>query len=500
MKTGRLWFLSLLIVVGLTVVAVAQGPTAPPKTSPVSKPTPAAKKSPKPSPAAKPTPPAKTPTPTPVPPPFIIQNNIPIPAKADFNWAKDFPWTALGGAAVIIAALIARDTSERKRKTDKDVADDKLKQDKETAEAREQREAMQFAKKELHDQFVDIENRLASSEPMMRANAALRLAEFGTRLIPRTAKENEADPTPPRNAKNNPYFNQSASQLATALHLEANSAVRKDMVKAFASMKAWAEKEPGQELLHELIHRIAEANRTAKDAFTKAMAEYGVVWVMGKTEEEGETEEDFVASIAPFCEEKATTKIVLQALRGDAEKYAARQTAYRKKWQAEPDSAKEEAARLTALETAAKQLIDTRDALATAMSALDKPADLPEPFVKASKWKRSFPLLLSKAFLAGAYLNGAQLQGADLSEAQLQGADLYGATVQPEDTPEYKKTDFTDSNWSQAEFTPSIKIFQSEVKDQQTAELQEWLKQFSEMPADKVVTYDAWKAMAAKGN
>jgi hypothetical protein len=125
-------------------------------------PSPAASQTPTPTPKTTPAPKA---TPSPVPTPTPIPEDQKVPLLPGVTWKDVAPQLTLGGlqlGVAVIGGLIALwqfDRTHRQRQE-------------------------QFDRKELQDQFVDIENRLASTEPTMRANAALRLAEFGKSLRP----------------------------------------------------------------------------------------------------------------------------------------------------------------------------------------------------------------------------------------------------------------------------------------------------------------------------
>lgn len=396
--------------------------------------------------------------------------------KPEFIWWKDFPWVTLGGICVVIAALIQRKTSEDKRRSDEEegqkkrqldkelaearlvqdkyeseqkrlhdrvLADEKLKRDEEAAEKRLKQERLHFEHKELQEQFADIQNRLASPEPSIRANAALRLGMFATTIAPGLEKG------APRIEENNPYFLPAASQLATALTLEENPAIRKAILDALKRMDEFAKPEPGQQLLHELIERLADANRTAKDAFIVAIGE----WVSGNPDwEEAETRFidnqgrtveddlfDLLSSIAAFSSEKEKTQICLDDLMSEDRvsekfrvkipgKYDKHREIYRAKlrYLSEEEKAKAVALLLPRLETTAHQLRDTRDALSRALNALEAVGiEFPK------NWTRPKPLSLHSCFLAGNYfdsdLSNTHLQGADLSFAYLQGANIAGA-------------------------------------------------------------------------
>lgn len=456
--------------------------------------------------AAPPQPPVK-PAPAASQTPSVVINNLPpLPASHSIATPQlDKPaWTYLAapitqgilafGAFVFTWLQFQKTHKQREEHLDKtqkqaaELAQRKEEADSRLAEIRQEQERLHFERRELQEQFVDIENRLASAEPIIRANAALRLAEFAKRPQPRPT---EAPVEQPRTEEHFPYFVPVASQLATALHLESNAAVRQDILKAFRSLAEWACNETDQPLLQPLIERMADANRTAKNAFIKAMAEYNAVLsAAAETKNPSDNTKmdfEFLTALAPFCEHAETSEICLSALMTEGEerdegaqvikrgKYAVQQAVYaaKRKAQTEEERTKEDASRLPRLETAAQQLIDTRNAMAQALKLLAQPADFPqqaisdalselsvavtllrtstgEPQVRKSalkqikssaktiqttlqQWNAICLPSLSQCFLAGADLREAQLQGADLWVAQLQGANLWVAQLQGAD-------------------------------------------------------------------
>ncbi len=445
-----------------------------------------------------------TATPTPESPaPIVINNILPTPAPTPtpntaptFVWWKDIPWTVLASVGVIGAALIARNTSERKRVSDENIANDRLTnerelsegrltQDRDLAETRQTQERQHFRSKELQDQFGDIQNRLAATEPIIRANAALRLAQFGKTLKP-GVKEGD-----PHTEENNPYFIDAVGQLATALYLEPNPAIRKAIREGFKNLIAFANTDgDDQPLLHALIERLADANRTARDNFVKAFAEWTVInkdwqeieerraWEE-KQERYGSQDEDcgalqhkvltFLTSVTPFCMKRDTTRSVLEDLLRWGEQsgesgllereslFVVQRQKHEQIREAQSDplqKSKEDAMLLPSLDTSAQQLIDARDSLAEALRALKKPTDFPldleakiervklsdvktedelvqngvlirdmfDRFNLGEGWKRPIALDISFCFLAGANLKEAIMPGAKANYCFMQGS------------------------------------------------------------------------------
>jgi hypothetical protein len=124
---------------------------------------------------------------------------------------------------------------------------------------------IQFDRQALESLFTDILNRFASENPIIRANAAIRLAEMVQKKWP--GRPNKKTPG------NYPFFPDATSQLAAALHMESNQAVRNEVVKALARVTEFA-KQDDQALLHLLILELSDANRSAKASFVEAFAEW----------------------------------------------------------------------------------------------------------------------------------------------------------------------------------------------------------------------------------
>jgi len=123
---------------------------------------------------------------------------------------------------------------------------------------------LQFDRRALETSLTDILNRFASENPIIRANAAIRLGEIVQKNWPGRPKNKTPD--------NYPFFQDATAQLAAALQMERNKAVRDEVAKALARTTEFA-KQDNQSLLHLLIRELSDANRSAKYAFTEALAE-----------------------------------------------------------------------------------------------------------------------------------------------------------------------------------------------------------------------------------
>jgi Pentapeptide repeats (8 copies) len=112
-----------------------------------------------------------------------------------------------------------------------------------------------FDRQALESLFTDILNRFAAENPIIRANAAIRLGEIVRKNWPGTPTKKTPD--------NYPFFPDATSQLAAALHMEDNQAVRNEIVKALARTTDFA-KQDDQALLHLLISELSDCFPTSR--------------------------------------------------------------------------------------------------------------------------------------------------------------------------------------------------------------------------------------------
>lgn len=303
------------------------------------------------------------------------------------------PWTSVIAAAIATAgALITLYTNKRLSE-------------------------IQFDRRALESSFADILNRFASENPIIRANAAIRLGEIAQKQWPGKSERETLD--------NYPFFPNATAQLAAALQMEHNKAVRDEVEKALARTAIFAEQD-NQLLLYLLVRELSDANRNAKYAFREALAE-------GTSRVENVTSEQLrpLIPFASFCEREEDSLSYLQALADSNEcKRAATAKAIRRKGLTDEARKEGDLKLLPDIEASAKRLISTRDALATALRALAAPRKSwwAAPYPKG--WKRRLPFALDECFLAGAKLEGAHLQGLQIRQVALHGADLKMADLQ----------------------------------------------------------------------
>jgi hypothetical protein len=331
-----------------------------------------------------------------------------VPVEKGSSWLVQFPWFA---AAAVFSGVIALVTFLFTRA-----------QNQEQFERQQAAEQERFDRQELDELFIDIQNRFAAESAIMRANAAIRLAEMAEMRLPGKPAV--------RTQENYPFFSRATSQLAAALHMETEQAVRDEVMKALIRMTDFAGE--GSPALFTLqIAELACANRSARKTFLEALARYCSLF-------EKLTDDDLrpLTGFAPFCLKLETTLVSLRELasskkcRDAASVYAALRAAERAG--AGRDSEPEERRRLLPqIQSSAARLIDTRIALVMALHARSAP-DIHRRWVGFPEGERlrAAGLDLREAQLQGADLHGAQLQELCLIEAQLEGAILAKAQLQ----------------------------------------------------------------------
>jgi hypothetical protein len=331
-----------------------------------------------------------------------------VPVEKGSVWWIQFPWFAPAAAFAAVITLVTFLFTRA--------------QNQEQFERQQAAEQERFDRKQMDELFVDIQDRFASASAIMRANAAIRLGEMAEMRLPGKPAV--------RTRENYPFFSRAASQLAAALQMETEQAVRDEVMKALVRMTKFAS-EGSQALLTLQIEELACASRCARKAFVEALARYCSLF-------EKLTDADLrpLVGFAPFCLNPHTTLVSLRDLasskkcRDAASVYAALRAAERAA--AVRDREPEERRHLLPeIRSSAARLIDTRIALVMALQArcgLDihsRLVGLPE-----AERLRTAGLDLHEAQLQGADLHGAQLQELCLADAQLQGAILARAQLQ----------------------------------------------------------------------
>jgi uncharacterized protein YjbI with pentapeptide repeats len=336
---------------------------------------------------------------------FVTQiKEITVPKDAHW-WT---PWIP------VIAALIATAGALITVYTNKRLSEHQFNERQKTEQNHFDRQAMEAL-------FTDILNRFASENLIIRANAAIRLGDMSRKNWP----GRDAEKTP----DNYPFFPDAASQLAAALHMEDNQAVRDEVVKALGRMTEFA-RDDDQKLLHVLIHELADANRSARTAFVDALAE-----ACSRLQT---LAPDDLSSLIPFASLCGSDELSWACLVSLAQSRqcstATKAKAIRRKVRTQEEQKAADLRLLPDIESRADRLMATRDALATSLRALAAPKDMPSNATECKAWKRATPLALRGCLLAGAHLVEAQFQGADLEgaflyEANLTRAQLRGARM-----------------------------------------------------------------------
>lgn len=285
-------------------------------------------------------------------------------------------------------------------------------------------------KENQQKQLTDIQDRLVSSDPAVRAQAALRLAEFGKMMVPTQGSKEQAYP----------YFIAAAAQLSTALHLETNPGIRSSARESLQMLADFATSLQSEFFLKTLVIEAADANRTARSAFIKALAEYTATLPMRSYEEQITLKR--LAALAKFGDKPEATASILKSLMElheftrDKEIYAAvRDTLDYESLR------RSDVMRLSQVESTAAALRETRDALAYALRCIAPPPNTPAELEKDPQIAERKPsdtpgqssphrLNLAQCFLAGAQLNRSYLRRVDLRDAFLQGTSLVATDLQ----------------------------------------------------------------------
>ncbi len=263
--------------------------------------------------------------------------------------------------------------------------------------------------------FVDIQDRFADKDsPMMRASAAIRLAEMAQTLAPGFSA-NRLD------AMSYPFFPRVAAQLSAALHMEPEQAVRDEVKNALGRMVEFS-KVGDQRLLYLLIEELKRSNHSAIRAVRFVLS-----MCLPQRSLSAEEELRDLAEAWRFCVDEDANRATWQDIADGIERRAELRVRLGEILAETPYKELQ-----TDLPERSTRLCDTRDVLAVALRALATPIYVRHAGFPTSllPWERIDRFSLRGAFLAGAYLMDAQLQGADLHCAQLQGAYLYGAQLQ----------------------------------------------------------------------
>ncbi len=285
-------------------------------------------------------------------------------------------------------------------------------------------------KESMQKQFTEILDRLVAPDPVVRANAALRLAEFGKMAAPVEGSKEQGYS----------YFAAAAAQLATALHLETNSSIRASVRDALQMLANFAHSTQNDSFLGTLIQELADSNRTTRTAFIKALGEYAATLPVGGVGEQSILKR--FAAVAQFGDRPEVTARILKAFMGLHEFERNRDIYAAVRSTLEPEARhRSDVARFSQVEVAATALRETRDALAYALRSIVPPANSPAELDEDPKIAERRPQgnteqpavsrrNLVGCFLAGAQLNRAYLRHADLRDAFLQGAMLVAADLQ----------------------------------------------------------------------
>ncbi len=305
-------------------------------------------------------------------------------------------------------------------------------------------------------QFAETETRFASTNEQTRAIAALQLADLD--VSPKPAATGDA----PSDA-NYPHFAPAYVQLAVALPMEQSPGARAALVMALQKLIDFARNKRNREWQYGLANQLADTNRQTKRALTDALAHYAAA-----NNVQARPTLATLAVVAPFTSDEETTMVTLRdVMATDAFQAEKRIETRLRAAMTENARRASDAALLATVRGRAAHLADVREALATALCALEAPpgasakndaasvvsnaaatigsatapvADalqalpvplpaLPKPPPASDSARTPLRLQLQDCFLAGADLRGAFLSNADLTGANLNGANLAGTNL-----------------------------------------------------------------------
>jgi uncharacterized protein YjbI with pentapeptide repeats len=340
-------------------------------------------------------------------------------------WWKDFPWALVAAilsvAGVLIGAFISKRLSEQ-----------------------------QFERKSLAEEFTDILNRFASENPIIRANAAIRLGEIAYRKVRRTdwlswmpfdrrvrtpttvPAAVETDETEP------PFFGRTIAQLAAALHMEEHAAVRAEIGRALERIadKAGDEKSASLTLL---IEELAGANKRALGSMCDILGQA----IASPAKDVARPALEALSAVARFCKptyiredrDGAQRHCLEQLTRTSEYDHAAAVYSSIRHPQGHKVQLEMEEQLLMDIKSRAERLRDTQRALANAASHLHQPTNLPTswPLIERSEkpWQRQPPMVLDHSFLAGAEsLAERHFEGISMEFSMAQGSDFHTTKMQ----------------------------------------------------------------------
>jgi len=322
--------------------------------------------------------------------------------KGSSPWTQ-VPWQPIVTAATAVGALITFvfNQAQKQRHFDR----------------QQGAEQSRFELQALDNQFADTLDRLASEQPFMRANAAIRLAEMAAMRQPGRPCV--------RTAVNYPFFERALWQLVAALRLERDGSVRHEVVRALSRMNGFC-RDGGETLREALFREVRAANVRARDDFAVGLGRYCQNYQGGF--------DAALQALAPrvqFCESAEATVQCLRdllAAKWSAWKYPAGGEisvaggAPKQDW---GSACVEEAAVLTS----------TVEALASLLSGYPVPSNVLEEPIPQRTSEQTIPSL-TECFLAGASLSnsnlkdvlmmGSYLHGVRMSFVSLDGAHLEG--------------------------------------------------------------------------
>ncbi len=274
---------------------------------------------------------------------------------------------------------------------------------------------LRFEAQARNEQFVNAQRSFASRSPIVRAKAAVEMAEIAQEPL---AGAEEVYP----------FFERASAHLAVGLYLEREASVRAEMQRAISTMAEFAGKR-NPKLLDSLVDDLAHANRSAVAGFEEALAAH--LSNLDALDNEAFRSLDRIARLHDI--ESLSAALLRDIANSDecSKLIAARKAFVPAGGDPKDPGGKETRQQIEELNTAVRGLLDSRDSLAGALRLLAAPPDLaPEgDAMQMGLWRPKQSLPLFGCFLAYAELDNSHMEGANLRRAWMQGAHLSGAQL-----------------------------------------------------------------------
>lgn len=316
---------------------------------------------------------------------------------------------------------------------------------------KQETDALVQARKELQDQFVDIQNRLASAEDILRANAVLRLAEFAKQQRPRNTHDKQKEAILPFTELNFPYFLPAIALLAVAVRMEGRNDLRSNIANSVDDLVRFAAQKENDPIHTSILRELANANTESFRVFLNTVIHYHGL-VPSDAKDVRVMPGEFLNKLTSFVPIRAALNngkyywidIILRDLFNNQRYQADLQIFLSMNFKlTEEQRAGQQEDVLKKVQEVAIRFEDTKDRLAFALNELGAKLDadsrakltfLEGQFLAGHTFKYLSGMPLAQANLSATVLTGSTIGtpmkvGADLSRADLTGAKFYEAIM-----------------------------------------------------------------------